>query len=217
MDLTSVLQIPISLKSKAPTQLSITHAKYDFLDLLSVTESLASRGRKLHDTPLQRQQPTYAPDVIMQVEVVASHHKLVASYIEDGQLVLMQGENKSMRLLLTNAGSRPISEVWMVAGAEDEIWVGATDNDVMQDCAYLNWQVSFKKIGDDISRVAVELSEVILSPNSLEPQKPFRLSLSGSNQSSVLEPGSSVEVSFILHAETIGNHDLCLLFVFGEV
>ena len=216
MDLTSVLQIPISLKSKAPTQLSITHAKYDFLDLLSVTESLASRGRKLHDTPLQRQQPTYAPDVIMQVEVVASHHKLVASYIEDGQLVLMQGENKSMRLLLTNAGSRPISEVWMVAGAEDEIWVGATDNDVMQDCAYLNWQVSFKKIGDG---VAVELSEVILSPNSLEPQKPFRLSLSGSNQSSVLEPGNSVEVSFILHAETIGNgnHDLCLLFVFGEV
>ena len=217
MDLTSVLQIPISLKSKAPTQLSITHAKYDFLDLLSVTESLASRGRKLHDTPLQRQQPTYAPDVIMQVEVVASHHKLVASYIEDGQLVLMQGENKSMRLLLTNAGSRPISEVWMVAGAEDEIWVGATDNDVMQDCAYLNWQVSFKKIGDVISRVTVELSEVIRSPNSLEPQKPFRLSLSGSNQSSVLEPGNSVEVSFILHAETIGNHDLCLLFVFGEV
>ena len=143
MDLTSVLQIPISLKSKAPTQLSITHAKYDFLDLLSVTESLASRGRKLHDTPLQRQQPTYAPDVIMRVEVVASHHKLVASYMEDGQLVLMQGENKSMRLLLTNAGSRPISEVWMVAGAEDEIWVGAADNDVMQNCAYLNREVLF--------------------------------------------------------------------------
>jgi trafficking protein particle complex subunit 8 len=61
------------------------------------------------------------------------------------------------------------------------------------------------------------VSEVIRSPNSLEPQKPFRLSLSGSNQSSMLEPGNSVEVSFILHAETIGNHDLCLLFVFGEV
>lgn len=106
-----------------------------------MTESLASRGRKLHDTPLQRQQPTYAPDVIMRVEVVASHHKLIASYIEDGQLVLMQGENKSMRLLLTNAGSRPISEVWMVAGAEDEIWVGVNDNDVTQNCKYLNLEV----------------------------------------------------------------------------
>ena len=31
-------------------------------------ESLASYGCKLHDTPVQ-QQPTYAPDVIMQVEV----------------------------------------------------------------------------------------------------------------------------------------------------
>lgn len=119
-------------------QLSITHAQYDFLGMLSVTESLASRGRRLHDTPLQRQQPAYAPDIIMQVEVVASHHKLVASYIEDEQLFLMQGENKLMRLLLTNAGSRPISEVWMVAGVEDEVWVGPTVNDVMQDCAYLN-------------------------------------------------------------------------------
>ena len=181
-----------------------------------MTESLASRGRKLHDTPLQRQQPTYAPDVIMQVEVVASYHKLVASYIEDGQLVLIQGENKLMRLLLTNAGSRLISEVWMVAGTEDEIWVGATDNDVMQDCAYLNWEVFFF-YGDFVSRVAMGITEVIRSPNSLEPQKPYRLSLSGSNQSSMLEPGNSVEVSFILHAETIGNHDLCLLFVFREV
>jgi trafficking protein particle complex subunit 8 len=143
MNLTGVLQIPVSLKSKVPTQLSITHAKYDFLGLLSVTEPLASRGRRLHDTPLQRQQPTYAPDIIMRVEVVASHHKLVASYIEDEQLVLIQGENKLMRLLLTNAGCRPISEVWMVAGAEDEIWVGAADNDVMQDCEYFNWAVFY--------------------------------------------------------------------------
>ena len=146
MNLTSDLQIPVSLKSKVPTQLSITHAKYDFLGLLSVTESLAARGRRLHDTPLQRQQPTYAPDDILQVEVVASHHKLVASYIEDGQLVLIQGENRLMRLLLTNAGSRPISEVWMVAGAEDEIWVGATDNDAVQDCAYLNWTVFYFRL-----------------------------------------------------------------------
>lgn len=41
-----------------------------------------------------------------------------------------------MRLWLTNAGSRSIGEVWMVAGAEDEIWIGAAGNDVMQDCAY---------------------------------------------------------------------------------
>jgi trafficking protein particle complex subunit 8 len=72
----------------------------------------------------------------MRVEVVASHHKLVASYIGDERLVLIQGENKSMRLWLNNAGSMPISEIWMVAGAEDEIWVGAADKDVLQYCAY---------------------------------------------------------------------------------
>lgn len=70
---------------------------------------------------------------------------------------------------------------------------------------------------DFVSRVAMGVTEVIRSPNSLEPQKPYRLSLSGLNHSSMLEPGNSVEVSFILHAEAIGNHDLCLLFTFREV
>lgn len=33
----------------------------------------------------------------------------------------------------------------------------------------------------------------------------------------MLEPGNSIEVPFILHAETNGSHDLRLLFVFREV
>lgn len=179
-----------------------------------MTEPLASRGRRLHDTPLQRQQPTYAPDVIMRVEVVASHHKLVASYIEDEQLVLIQGENKSMRLWLTNTGSKPIGEIWMVAGAEDEIWVG--DGDIMRDCAY---ELFILVICTSRIWIAMAVTEVIRSQNSLEPQKPYRLSTSGSNQSSssVLEPGDGVEVPFIFHAETTGSHELCLLFVFREV
>ncbi len=83
--------MPIALKSKRPANLSVTHAKYDFLDLLPILESLASRGRRLHDTALQRQTPTYyAPDVVMQVKVVPSDHKLDVKAVDGaGRLVLL--------------------------------------------------------------------------------------------------------------------------------
>ncbi|KAF8973873.1 ER-golgi trafficking TRAPP I complex 85 kDa subunit-domain-containing protein [Flammula alnicola] len=167
--------VPISLKSKRPAKLSITHAKYDFLSQLPITESLASRGR---------QQPTYAPDVVIKVEVVPSDHRLLISYIEDERLVLLQGENKT----------RPITEIWMVSGADDEIWVGA----------------------EDISEDSKALTEIVRSQNSLKPQEPRRLSLKGSEHSSGLQPGEGIEVSAILHAESTGNHELSFLFVFRE-
>ncbi|KAF8167761.1 ER-golgi trafficking TRAPP I complex 85 kDa subunit-domain-containing protein [Crassisporium funariophilum] len=188
------LTVPISLRSTRPTKFSLTHAKYDFLSLLPAKEPLASRGRRLHDTPLQRQQPTYAPDIITQVDVVPSDHKLTASYIEDERLVLLQGENKATRLWLTNAGSKAIGEVWLVTGPEDEIWVGKDDD-------FVNTTATM---------------EVIQSRNSLKPQEPRRLTLMGSDQSSVLLPGDSVEVPLILHAEQPGSRELCFLLVYRE-
>ena len=126
--------VPVSLRSTRPAKLTISHVSYDFLGLLNTKESLACRGRRLHETALQRQTRTYAPDVLMQVEVVPSDHRLTVTYVEDERLVLLQGENRSTRLWLTNAGSKPISEVWMVAGADDEIWVGV--GDAFVECAY---------------------------------------------------------------------------------
>ncbi|KDR85341.1 hypothetical protein GALMADRAFT_234163 [Galerina marginata CBS 339.88] len=189
-----LISVPISLKSTRPAKLNITHAKYDFLSHLPITESLLCRGRRLHDTAQQRQYPTYAPDDVMNVEVVPSDYRLLVSYIEDEHLVLLQGENKSTRLWLTNAGSRPIGEVWMVTGADDEIWLGHDSG-----------------LEDSASE-----TETFRSSNSLKRQEPHRLALKGSAHSSVINVGESVEVPVILHAETIGHHELCLLFVFRE-
>lgn len=68
----------------------------------------------------------------MQVDVMPADHRLTVSYIEDERLVLLQGENKSTRIWLMNAGSCPISEVWMVCGPDDEIWMGS--DDLLEDC-----------------------------------------------------------------------------------
>jgi hypothetical protein len=52
------------------------------------------------------------------------------------------------------------------------------------------------------------------SANSLKPQEPRRLSL---GELSVLQPGEQIEAPVIIHAESIGKHELSLLFVFREV
>ncbi|KAF8913001.1 ER-golgi trafficking TRAPP I complex 85 kDa subunit-domain-containing protein [Gymnopilus junonius] len=184
--------VPVSLRVKRPARLSITHAKYDFLSLLPITESLACRGRRLHDTALQRQQRTYAPDVIMKVEVGPSDHRLLVNCIEGDRLVLLQGENKLIRLWLTNAGSKPIKEVWAVPGPDDDIWLGPEHD--RKDLA--------------------PGPELLESSNSLLSSKPHRLS--GADTSFTILPGESIEVSAILHAETTGHHELSILFVFRE-
>ncbi|KAH9486608.1 hypothetical protein JR316_0000673 [Psilocybe cubensis] len=189
------ISVPISLKAKIPTTLSITDAKYDFLSILRTQESLAFRGRRLHDTALQRQHPTYAPDVVMKTEIIPSEHRLFVTFVEDQRLVLLQGETKTIRLWLTNAGSKPISEVWMIAGADDEIWLGPNS-------------------GPENSSSE---TEIIQTSNSLKPREPLKLPFSLPDGSNTINPGESIEVPAMLHTEMPGSHELCLLFVFREV
>jgi hypothetical protein len=119
--------IPISLKSTRPAKLGVTHAVYDFLSLMPTKESLACRGRRLHDTLLQRQIPAYSPDTFMNVEVLPSDHRLTVKFGNSEDLKLLQGENHSLQISLLNSGSNPVGEIWMIANAEDDVWVGAGD------------------------------------------------------------------------------------------
>jgi len=106
----------------------MSQVTYNFLSLLPATESLASRGQRLHGTSLQRQTAVYAPAVEIRVEVEEASHKLVANFVDDRRLVLVQGEDAHMRVWLSNAGIAAIAELWMVAGQEDQIWVAVGDD-----------------------------------------------------------------------------------------
>jgi hypothetical protein len=172
--------------------LTITHVTYEFLSLLPASESLASRGPRLQETAIQRQAAAYGSDLTIDVEVEEASQKLLASFVDDSRLVLVQGECKRMSLWLSNAGTRNVDEVWMVVGAEDEIWVDFHSNSAA-------------------SSTNLSPTEILHSINSILPQQPFRIPLDKS-----LLPGDSVEFSVILHADQVSEHDLCLLFVFRE-
>src|ERR1700709_1291632 len=116
-------QISIAIKSSKPASLTITGLAYDFLGLLPTVESLARRGRRLQQTPQQRQTVTYAPDVFLKLDVEEASQELAVAFVDDGQLVLAEGECKRMKLWMSNAGSRDIGEVWIVVGPGHQLWV----------------------------------------------------------------------------------------------
>ncbi|KAJ7038336.1 ER-golgi trafficking TRAPP I complex 85 kDa subunit-domain-containing protein [Mycena alexandri] len=187
--------VPIAVKSSRPTSLTIMHASYIFLSLLPSIESLASRGRRLQNTPAQRQHPTYAPDVLLTVDVVQATHKLLVNFLDHQELVLGEGETKSSSLSFVNRGTKGIGEVWMVAGADDEIWVGP-DSESKDD-------------GEEPRETLVSRSQ-----NCLTLQQPFHLAMIKGQSS--LQPGDNIEVPVTIHASQVGERELSLLFVYRE-
>ncbi|KAG6881835.1 hypothetical protein C0992_013366, partial [Termitomyces sp. T32_za158] len=152
-----------------------------------------------------RSQPSYAPDVQTKVVVEDMNHKLLVDFVDDEQLVLAQGERKELNLWLFNAGDRPIREIWMVAGPEDEIWLGQDEgSDDTSDDESRMLKSSSTLQGTSIS------TEVIQSHNSLEPRQPLRIPLE-------INPGERIEYPIQIHADVIGNQSLNLLFVYREV
>ena len=81
------------------------------------------RGRRLNDTPIQRQGKVYAPDVVMKIEVEEAGQRMHAHFVDDRHLVLAQGEYKYQSVWLTNSGTRPIRELWVLSAEDDELWV----------------------------------------------------------------------------------------------
>ncbi|KAJ4485976.1 ER-golgi trafficking TRAPP I complex 85 kDa subunit-domain-containing protein [Lentinula aciculospora] len=183
--------IPISIKATQPASLKITHATYSFLSLLSSSESLAVRGKRLYNTPAQRQTPTYAPDILMQVAVAEAGCRLVADFVEDEELNLHEGEITSLSLCLSSIGVEPIGEVWLVTGS-DNLWL---------------------KEGNDKETNFDEMPavEVIRSSNSLESHEPFELSLEPS-----LSPGQSLNLTLRFHALSLGQKEIPILLLYRE-
>ena len=93
------------------------------MSLLAASEPLWTRGRRLHDTPVQRQGKVYSPDVFSVVQVEGSSQRLSASFVEDGQLVVEHGECCRMHVWLSNTGTESIDEIWIVGGPEEEYWI----------------------------------------------------------------------------------------------
>ncbi|GJE87623.1 ER-golgi trafficking TRAPP I complex 85 kDa subunit-domain-containing protein [Phanerochaete sordida] len=188
--------IPVAVKCSRPATLVATHVKFSFLSLLPVTESLAVRGRRLHDTPHQRQNKVYAPDVLIKTEVEDSGYRLQTTFIDGRHLSLYQGERRRVDVRLHNSGSRSISELWLVSDTAAQLWI---DHSAAP------------------SEDAAQSTETFQSANSLAAPEPYLVDLTHVDSASKLEPGQEVQLPLLLYAARTGEHDLSLLMVYREV
>ncbi|KZW02555.1 hypothetical protein EXIGLDRAFT_415091 [Exidia glandulosa HHB12029] len=184
--------VSLRLTAHHPSSLRVMRLNYSFLSLLPMSESLARRGRRLHDTPAQRQNPTYAPDVFLSVDVGGDLPRLdVAWGDRDEWHILANGELREGKLHLFNHGTKDISEVWVTRSAE---------------CPVIS--VGHVKLTDD--------PDVFSSTNVLNSPEPVRISLDTLHTSSVLGPGESCELPAVVVAGDLGYQDICLLVTYRE-
>lgn len=118
------VQVPISVQCSKPMSLVVAHVTFLFLSMLPVKETLAVRGHRLQDTPHQRQNKVYAPDIRIAVQVEDPACRLQANFVDDRHLLLCHGEWRQMDFWLQNCGPTPIGEVWLVTRPDEEVWVG---------------------------------------------------------------------------------------------
>jgi hypothetical protein len=69
---------------------------------------------------------------------------------------------------------------------------------------------------NDVVESPAPSSQTFDSDNSLLPRLPYRISLASKDNSS-LSPGANFELPFVLHANKLGEQELCLLLTFREV
>jgi len=121
--------VPIQVRALRPGTLVLFQLSYKFYSLLSCIESLHTRGRRLNDTAVQRQGKVYADDVYIQVDAEDCGQRLHVKFVDERPLSLAQGERRLLSIWLSNTGVQDIEELWVVSGAEDELWVNADGED----------------------------------------------------------------------------------------
>jgi hypothetical protein len=62
--------------------------------------------------------------VFVEVETEECRQRLDASFDQDEQVALIQGERKSLELWIKNTGVEDVSEIWAVPGSENVLWMG---------------------------------------------------------------------------------------------
>jgi hypothetical protein len=68
--------------------------------------------------------PTYGPDIQTKADVVEADVLLLANFVEEGQLDVIQGERKPLSLWLSNIGAKPIGEAWVISTSDSHVWIG---------------------------------------------------------------------------------------------
>lgn len=180
--------ISFAFRVSEASTIVITDLRYEFLGLLPTKESLARRGRRLQDTLQQRLTPTYTPDIFIKAEIVDNNLELDVSFATDEPLVFLEGEYRWVDVRLSNTGSRPISEVWLLPGPEDQIGPYCPSTEISRNFA-----------------------GVLFTDNKLPRWTPYNLHLEEE-----LQPSEVIKKTLVWRPVRSANQRICLMFIYRE-
>ncbi|KAF8530987.1 ER-golgi trafficking TRAPP I complex 85 kDa subunit-domain-containing protein [Gautieria morchelliformis] len=191
--------VPVAIVSRRPGFFKITRLTYSFLALLPVSEPLAVRGPRLHQTVAQRQGVVYGPDVVLTINVEEGGCRLDLSLSSTARdlrrLILGSGECTELTLNIRNTGQGNIDDIWIMHSST--VWFD------------LEGQGSQTSIPST-------RTEVLRSDNSIANATPTALPLERLHGSSTLAPEESLNIRLVIHAEQPGAQELVVLIIFRE-
>lgn len=113
--------------------MAVADARYNFISQLPIKEDLHIRGHRLNSTAAERGGIVYSAPTTMNVAVKKDGCVLDVELVQrgneyDDELVLVQGEIRSMILRLTNRGNTELKEVWITIDPSVTFWIDDNDD-----------------------------------------------------------------------------------------
>lgn len=114
--------------------LSVVEARYNFISQLPIKEALHIRGQRLNTTPAEKRGIAYSASTTMTVSVKRGGCVMDVELIQTGNeydedLVLVQGEIRSIILRFTNRGTTELKEVWITVDPSVTLWIDGDDSE----------------------------------------------------------------------------------------
>lgn len=216
-----VVSFRITSHSTANSTLSFTSISFNFLSLLPCTESLATKGKRLNDTPAQRLGAVYAPDVLVQIDVREAGARLASRFIAPFEMTDDdddEDDTKTMRSgIVGNSGTNQTN----FEAYQEEISV--FDGEIRAETLVVKnigiravsdaWLIlptdGSVWIGSDDEEDAENSNEVL--HQSMKAPSPHHLS------NLTLQPGETIDVPVVMRHTGEGASTISVLVVFRDV
>lgn len=202
--------MPLCTSSKASSQIYVpvcatslvnfafTKLSFRFNDLLSCTETLVGKPKRLNATREQLVLATYAEDSSLVVNV-RSPVPILSINLDSLPERLYAGETRLSSIVVTNTGQVALSDL---SGL----------------CSHPSFAIFHEEesphLYDSSSSPVAPTSKI---PNRIAPNSPFTIRLGESLDTMTLASGASIRLLVLCRGDAVGSHTLRWLFAFCDM
>lgn len=147
----------------------------------------------------------------MTVRVQDKDQRLEVIFVEDDLETVWEGELSKISLRIENTGSKPLQEIWLVAGPDDHIWLESSSSEYLRE---IHPTTSHTGTASESSSQWNGSSHW---SNTIRFSDPLPIPIEEMLGSASISPSQSIDLPLCLHAVRSGDQHLRVLVVYREV